>query len=245
MFLAMGAMKMRPPVALLHGWGGSFKATYVSSGWVASLISMGRDVLPLDLPGHNNPAAPINPGAYADLASALSEQLPEGPIDVVGYSLGGKLALELACRRPSRFNRLVIAGLGDNAFAPERGGQVIANALVHGNNESISPEVRDFVAYSQQSVHNPAAIAAVLRRKPNPVITTDRLSSITSIVTVINSRDDVIAQPDTALVRSIPRVTHTLISGVDHLSLMSDARVQEISLEHLKTLSCSAESSRK
>ena len=120
------------PVVLLHGCGGSRESTFVSTGWLGALLQSGRAGLALHLPGHGTRPASHDPSTYADLAGLVLRDLPPGPFDVVGFSLGAKLALELAIRAPERTGRLVLGGIGDNVFAQESIAEAAARALEHG-----------------------------------------------------------------------------------------------------------------
>ena len=111
-----------PPVVLVHGWGGTYRSTWSESPLERSLIRAGRTVLGVDLPGHGRTPAPHDPRAYAYIAGQLGDKLPAGrAIDAVGFSLGGKLLLQLAACHPERFRRLVIAGVGANLFRRRTG----------------------------------------------------------------------------------------------------------------------------
>lgn len=92
-----------PPLLLVHGLGGA--------AWnfaeLAPLLP-GRRLLIPDLPGHGgSPPLPATVG-LAGYADAVAACLP-GPVDVVGHSLGGVVALRLAERRPELVRRLVLA----------------------------------------------------------------------------------------------------------------------------------------
>src|SRR5262245_34069874 len=95
-----------PPIALVHGWGGSFNGTWGNTGWRDIFAKAGREVVAIDLPGHGPLPASHERSAYGDLASAVDDMLPGGALDIMGFSLGAKVALELACRRPDRFRRV-------------------------------------------------------------------------------------------------------------------------------------------
>lgn len=96
------------PLVLLHGWAMS-AAVYHEVG--ALLADEYRLLIP-DLPGHgsSSPAA-VNDlaGIAADLQSWLAAVV-DAPVGVVGWSLGGMLALQLAHRRDSPLERLVLIG---------------------------------------------------------------------------------------------------------------------------------------
>jgi pimeloyl-ACP methyl ester carboxylesterase len=100
------------PVVFLHG-NSSTKAV-----WTHQLDLMrrrGRAILAPDLPGHgeseNSPTPELTysfPG-YASIVSGLLDALGWGAVDVVGWSLGGHIGLELLAV-DSRVRSLLIAG---------------------------------------------------------------------------------------------------------------------------------------
>ncbi len=99
-----------PALLLLHGFTGS-SATWepFRDAWP------GFTQIAVDLPGHGASSCPVDPGRYgmvhcvADLLSAL-DQLGVEQAGVVGYSMGGRVALGLAVEAPHRLWGLVIEG---------------------------------------------------------------------------------------------------------------------------------------
>lgn len=93
----------RPALVLLHGFA-------LHSGlwgdWPAGLTSR-VEPRAIDLPGHGT--RPWNPRItdLAGLARAISGQIPPGAI-VLGWSLGGMIALELARQRPTTIGGLIL-----------------------------------------------------------------------------------------------------------------------------------------
>ncbi|WP_409462253.1 alpha/beta fold hydrolase [Amycolatopsis sp. GA6-003] len=82
-----------PPVLLLHGLG----ATGAVWDGLAGLLD--RRLLAPDLPGHGG-SSRLPEYTFEALAAAVAEALDErGPVVVLGHSLGGVLALELASGR--------------------------------------------------------------------------------------------------------------------------------------------------
>ncbi|WP_018157280.1 alpha/beta fold hydrolase [Demetria terragena] len=87
------------PVVLIHGLGHHGNAW----GKVPAMLSEHCDVVVVDLPGHGGSSAPTAPHTYNldSIADQLEELFDELEVDrphVVGNSLGGFLALELARR---------------------------------------------------------------------------------------------------------------------------------------------------
>ena len=95
-----------PPLLCLHGvtsWGGRFRR-------LAQERLGAFHVFAPDLRGHgvSDWEPPWNLGAHTnDLVDTL-DALHLERVDVVGHSFGGRLALELAARRPERVGRLVL-----------------------------------------------------------------------------------------------------------------------------------------
>jgi pimeloyl-ACP methyl ester carboxylesterase len=91
-----------PPLLLVHGLGGA--------AWNFSELAPrlhGRRLIIPDLPGHGA-SSPLPAPTLTGFADVLAEILEE-PVDVVGHSMGGVVALRLAERHPSLVRRLVLA----------------------------------------------------------------------------------------------------------------------------------------
>ncbi len=212
-----------PPVVLLHGCGGTARATFEATGMLAALLRVGRAPLVLDLPGHGPGDQAHDPQAYADLAGMIALSLPEGPIDAIGYSLGGKLLLELAIRTPGRFRRLVLGGVGDNVFAPETVAAAAASALEHGPTADTPLAVLAFLRTWEPGCNDALAIAAVLRRPPNPVFTQSRLAAVQAAVLLVNGDADPAAGASGLLRNALPDARLETLPGVDHFGLPGQA----------------------
>lgn len=105
------------PVVLVHGFGSNAQRAWVDTGWVRALTGAQRGVLTLDLRGHGMSGKPTEPGAYslefaaADVV-AVMDAVGLWAVDVVAYSLGSRIALELARSAPERVGSLVLGGIG-------------------------------------------------------------------------------------------------------------------------------------
>lgn len=95
------------PLVALHGFSGS------SANWSRDVFPPGYQLIAPDLLGHgqtDSPEAYISYNmvyAAPDLA-ALIERLTEPPVTLLGYSMGGRLALYLAIRYPHLVSRLIL-----------------------------------------------------------------------------------------------------------------------------------------
>ncbi len=100
----------RPPIVLLHGFTGS-KESWLE---LREELSRSRRVVSIDLPGHGGTQAGTvlenhsMRSAAAMVTTLMAEHLGASRFAMVGYSMGGRLALWLALAYPSRVERLVL-----------------------------------------------------------------------------------------------------------------------------------------
>lgn len=221
------------PIVLLHGAGGSYQSTFVDTGWVEFLETAGRSVIGVDLPGHARPTASRVPGDYADLAGLLMPALPAGPFDAIGFSLGAKLLLELAIRARPRMGRLVLGGVGDNVFAPEAVGTAVADALERGPTPTTPPAVLAFLKTWQPGNTDPLALAAVLRRPPNPVFSEDQLARIDVPILIVNGANDPVLALGSRLATLLTNVRSVLVPDTGHFDLPSQPLFRSAAMEFL------------
>jgi pimeloyl-ACP methyl ester carboxylesterase len=96
-----------PPVVMLHGLGAS-KISLMPL--IPPLVHAGHRLIVPDLPGHGASAKPrtqYTPRFYARSVRALMDDLGIERAAVIGNSLGGRVALELAARSPGHVTGLV------------------------------------------------------------------------------------------------------------------------------------------
>ncbi|MEV4144081.1 alpha/beta hydrolase [Amycolatopsis sp. NPDC049691] len=99
--------RSRPPVVLLHGLASS-GATWRS--FALALVASGRQVITPDLRGHGM-SSHRDSYAFDDFRldiEALLDRLGVTEIDLVGHSLGGRIATIIAQHRGLRIRRLVL-----------------------------------------------------------------------------------------------------------------------------------------
>jgi len=104
-----------PPLVLLHGW------AMHSQMWGPLLPRLARRhrVHAVDLPGHGHSAAPAEltlDGVVSALASAFAAV---APLTVLGWSLGGQIAMHWAYCQPEQVSRLVLVATSPRFVAGE------------------------------------------------------------------------------------------------------------------------------
>ncbi|HEV3000241.1 MAG TPA: alpha/beta fold hydrolase [Solirubrobacteraceae bacterium] len=112
-----------PPVVMLHGLGAT-KASFLPT--VAALADRHRAIA-IDLPGFGDSSkplrAPYHAPWFARAVVDLLDSLELERADVIGNSMGGRVAIELGLRHPERVRRLALlapslAWLRDRPWAP-------------------------------------------------------------------------------------------------------------------------------
>jgi pimeloyl-ACP methyl ester carboxylesterase len=96
------------PLVLLHGG----LMTIETFGPVLDTFVASRQVIAVEAQGHGRTGPLDRPMSFAAMAAdvaAVITLLGLGPVDVVGYSMGGSIGLRLALDRPELVKRLVIA----------------------------------------------------------------------------------------------------------------------------------------
>jgi pimeloyl-ACP methyl ester carboxylesterase len=99
------------PLLLLHGGLGSIDMFRP----VLPAFMARRQVIAVDLYGHGRTALTDRPFSLENMGAdmdAVLGKLGYGKVDVVGYSLGGGVAFQLAAQHPERVNRLVLVSTG-------------------------------------------------------------------------------------------------------------------------------------
>lgn len=152
-----------PPLLLLHG----FLDCSATFQFLADELSPARSLLAPDWRGFGesawSPQGYWFPDYFADLEAILDAVAPGTPVDIVGHSMGGNVAMMYAGLRPERVRRLVsLEGFGLLTIAPERAPQRYREWL----DQLREPEAA--------SVFPSLEVFAGVLRKRNPRLPADR-----------------------------------------------------------------------
>ena len=112
----------REPVVFVHGLGGQWQ------NWLENIprLAQNRRVVAMDLPGFGLTPEPedeekITITRYGRWVNELADRLELGKVDLVGNSMGGYIAAEVAIQFPERVSQLVLvsaAGISSAEVAP-------------------------------------------------------------------------------------------------------------------------------
>lgn len=111
--IAHGTATDRPPLLIAHGLFGSAR----NWGAIAKRLSAERLVVVPDMRNHGSSPHTAS-HSYADLGRDLAEVIRAygGPFDVLGHSMGGKAAMQLALTEPGLVRRLIVADIAPVAY---------------------------------------------------------------------------------------------------------------------------------
>lgn len=138
------------PAVFLHGFAGDL------NNWLFSIeaVSPIGPVVAIDLPGHGGSAKDVGDGSLATLAGRIAAALAALEVNrahLIGHSLGGALALQLALDRPDLVHSLILI-----APAGIPGSQVSADFL---NDVVDAQRPRELRAALERIVADPALIS--------------------------------------------------------------------------------------
>jgi len=215
------------PIVLVHGFASSKEVNWVQTGWFATLQGAGRRVIALDNRGHGQStklyeAAEYQTTKMAGDVRALLEHLEIEQADVMGYSMGARIAAFLALRHPAMVRSLVIGGLGfhliDGVGLPES----IAEALEAPALADVTDaQGRTFRAFADQTKSDRRALAACIRGS-RQVLTREQAASIQTPTLIAIGTKDPIAGSAEKLAAVMPRAMALPIPGRDHMLAVGD-----------------------
>jgi pimeloyl-ACP methyl ester carboxylesterase len=215
------------PIVLVHGFASTAQVNWVHPGWVATLTGAGRRVIALDNRGHGGSSKLYDAAAYdsalmAEDVRALLDHLDLDRADVMGYSMGARIAAFFALAHPKRLRRAVFGGLGshlvDGVGLPES----IAEALEAPSLTDVAdPMGRMFRAFAEQTKSDLKALAACIRGS-RQVLTRDQVATIGAPVLVAVGTKDTVAGSAHELAGLLPAARALDIPGRDHMLAVGD-----------------------
>jgi pimeloyl-[acyl-carrier protein] methyl ester esterase len=230
-----------PPLVLLHGWalhGGLF------SPIVPSLARQHR-VHVVDLPGHGN-SDPLWPWTLERVVESLERRFANaGEVSVLGWSLGGAVALAWAHRVPSRISRLVLVSTTPKFIAAgDWPHAMTGDTLVRFADElrvAFKPTLLRFLTLQVQGSDEGRSTLAALRHQlfsrgePDPAMLADALASLRAIdlrndvrhirqpALVVTGGRDTLAPPEAGawLAEALPAGRLHSLAGAAHAPFLS------------------------
>jgi len=215
------------PIVLVHGFASTKEVNWVNPGWVRTLTGAGRRAIALDNRGHGASSKLYDPAAYhsatmAEDVRALLDHLKIELADVMGYSMGARIAAFLAVNRPQRVRSVVIGGLGYKLVEGVGLLESIADALEARSLSEISdPTGRAFRSFAEQTKSDLKALASCIRGS-RQTLPREQLAGIRVPVLVAVGTNDDVAGSAHELAALIPGARPLDIPNRDHMLAVGD-----------------------
>ena len=169
----------------------------------------------------------------AEDARRLLDHCGIGSADVMGYSMGARIATFLLLQHQERVRSAILAGVGVNLVRGMVGTGPIAKALEAPRIEDVTNDTaRSFRAFAEKTGSDLRALAACMRG-PREKITPEELARMRVPILIATGSEDVIAGSGRGLASLIPGAQLLEITGRDHMKAVGDARFKQGVLDFL------------
>ncbi|MFM1920934.1 MAG: hypothetical protein RLZZ303_2568 [Candidatus Hydrogenedentota bacterium] len=237
------------PLLLVHGIAGNANQQWHRKGIIDKLAEDFR-VIAVDCRGHGHSGKPRDPEQYGvvmaeDIVRLLDHlQLPKA--NIVGYSMGGFITLNLVVNHPDRIIRAGVCGAGWIETNPRN--LAFAEAAAEGFEQGDARPVMQRLGLVRTSTsflsrmgarmaltwfNDPLALAAVARASNNLNVTSEKLRHNTvPVLTIIGEGDGLL--PEAKLLHDLmPHHTLIVLPGRHHLNTTTAPEFQPQLLEFL------------
>jgi pimeloyl-ACP methyl ester carboxylesterase len=215
------------PVLLIHGFASTHAVNWVNTLWVKTLTAAGYRVVALDNRGHGRSGKLYDPVAYhssimAEDARRLLDHLGLERADVMGYSMGARIAAFLALQHPDRVRSAMLGGLGVKLVEGVGLPLGIADGMEAPSIDAVTdPVARGFRSFAEQTGSDLRALAACIRGS-RQVLSREEVARITAPTLVTVGTTDQIAGSPHELAALMPNARALDIPGRDHNLAVGD-----------------------
>ena len=212
-------------ILLIHGFASTLRRNWQETGWIDALARAGCRVIAYDQRGHGESDKRYDPADYAPdrlVADALVVLDAAGVERAVlmGYSMGARVALEVALTVPARVRGLVLSGMGmsfRDFGGSEHDREIVARALEAADPSAFPGSARFYRTFAEQSHADRRALAACWRR-PIRVLDPAGLGAVSApTLLVVGDRDAVAGDPE-PLAHAMKQATLVRLAGKDHMN---------------------------
>ena len=215
------------PALLIHGFASSARTNWADTTWLRTLAEDGRRAVLFDHRGHGASEKPHDPAAYAtplmaDDARRLLDHLGIARADVIGYSMGARVAAFLALAAPDRVRSVVFGGLGHHLVAGVGLPSGIGDAMEAPSLDALTdPMQRMFRRFAEAGGNDLAALAACIRGSRQTLSAAEVGRIAVPCLVAVGTRDAV-AGDARALAALLPRGEVLDIPDRDHNPAVGD-----------------------
>jgi pimeloyl-ACP methyl ester carboxylesterase len=237
-------------IVLIHGFASSAAQNWRDTGWYKTLNDAGLRVTAMDCRGHGESDKPHRAEGYrhdqmADDVLAVMDAAGIGRAIVMGYSMGGFIAIHLAADHPDRVSKLVVGGVGesyidppdqlrDRVADPRVRADIVAALTTDEPWNITSARGRAFRAFADQPGKDRLALAACMSAPTVNLPASDLAKVTLPVLVVCGENDDVTGKPD-GLAAAFVNGHAVTVPGRDHMTAVGDKVYKQAVLEFLKS----------
>jgi pimeloyl-ACP methyl ester carboxylesterase len=215
------------PILLIHGFASNSTVNWRNTNWIKTLSEAGFRVIAMDNRGHGHSEKLYDSAKYevhmmAEDARRLLDHLGLERADVIGFSMGARIATFFTFAHPERVRSLILSGFGHNMIRRSGAAPHIAAALEAPSAEDVTNDAaRTFRVFAEQTRGDLKALAACMR-SDRALPTPEDLAAIRAPVLIAVGTDDVMAGSGEKLAEMIPGAEFLSINGRDHMKSVGD-----------------------
>ena len=227
-----------PPVVLVHGYCSDYRLNWVGTRWQEALTTAGRRVIGLDCRGHGHSDKPHDPQAYdrtlmaADVARLL-DHLRVSHADLLGYSMGGRICLEVTLDHAERIGRTVLGGVGRWVTAHGPRHADLTARRMRGDASVTDPMANMFYDFAAARPINDLEALACCILGPQRALGDDELGACHTPVLVCTGEEDPLARGGNELAALLGNGRHISIEGRNHMNAVPARQFKESALAFL------------
>lgn len=236
-------------VMLVHGFGSSRFQNWRDTGWYDALAGAGYRVVAMDCRGHGESDKPHTTPGYGhdemanDVLAVLSDA-GIGTAHLMGYSMGGFIAIHVLMKHPERVHSLSIGGVGASYLdSPENSRDrvadpnvraEIADAMLAEDPATVAnATARAFRIFAGQQGKDRLALAACMRA-PTKNLPREVLAGSTRPVLVVCGENDDLTGGPGPLAEAFADGRAVTVPRRDHMTTVGDKIYKEAVLEFLR-----------
>jgi pimeloyl-ACP methyl ester carboxylesterase len=234
-------------IVLVHGFASDRVQNWRVPGWYETLTGAGLTVMALDCRGHGESGKPHDASSYGhekmagDVIAAMNDA-DIGEAVLMGYSMGGYIAMSLLLRQPERFGKVIVAGVGasyldllaaaEGTNDPARRA-AIADALLADDPSTIANvTARNFRLFADQPGKDRIALAACMRGNRD-AFTPEQLGKSTRPVLVVCGENDTLTGAPGPLAAAFADGRAVVVPRRDHMTAVGDKVYKQAVLDFL------------
>lgn len=219
------------PIVLIHGFGSNRVDNWETRDWYETFLERGRRVIALDNRGHGESEKPYDPDVYSISTMAedtvrLLDHLDIEAADIFGYSMGGRITIQLLQTAPERINAAVLGGVGSSVTSDMGNREAIAEALEAEDVDTVeNPVGRRFRLFAEETGADRQALAAVIRAHSEGTDEADLAEVEVPVLVVAGEKDDLVGDP-AGLAAAFANGESATIPDTDHLTTVPDEQFE-------------------